>query len=352
MVNRKLQLQFLLVLLVGTLVLSFFIFKPFLAPLALAIVFSVVLQPLYKFISRRLGNKPSIASLITVALTILCIFIPAVLLGTQVFQEARGLYGSLAENGGGTNALINVIQNAGHSLNSVFPGAEHASVAFSANIDEYVKQGLSWFVNHLGTALSSISALVLDLSVFVIALYYLLRDGRKLKQTIVTLSPLEDSADERVFGRLASAVNSVITGNLIIALIQGLMTAIGFTIFGVPNGFLWGTVAAIASLVPGMGTLLVLAPAVLYLFFTGHTGMAIGLIAWGTIAVGLIDNLLGPKLIGRGMQLHPLFVLLSVLGGIAFFGPIGIFLGPLAFNLLFAFIEIYTFLTHQIMSGK
>lgn len=352
MVNRKLQLQFLLVLLIGTLILSFFIFKPFLAPLALAIVFSVVLQPFYKFILRHIGNRPSIASLLTVGLSILCIFIPAVLLGTQVFQEARNLYGSLAQNGGGTNTLVTVIQHAGHGLDTYFPGAEQASIDFSGNVDEYVKQGLSWFVNNLGNALSGASALALDLSVFVISLYYLLKDGYKLKKAIVILSPLEDSADERVFSKLGIAVNSVIKGNLIIALIQGCMTAIGFTIFGVPNAFLWGTVASIASLVPGMGTVLVLGPAVLYLFWSGNTIAAVGLIVWGTFAVGLIDNLLGPKLMGKGMELHPLYILLSVLGGIAFFGPIGIFLGPLIFNLLFAFIEIYTFLTHQIMGVK
>ncbi|HTK33093.1 MAG TPA: AI-2E family transporter [Candidatus Paceibacterota bacterium] len=352
MINRKLQLQFLLVLLVGTLILSFFIFKPFLAPLALATVFSVVLQPLYRFISRRLGNKPSIASFVTVALSILCIFIPAAFLGTQVFHEARNLYGSLAENGGGTNALVAIIQHTGYSLDSYFPGAEAASVTFSSNVDEYVKQGLSWLVNNLGTALSSASALVIDLSVFIIALYYLLKDGYKLKKAIVVLSPLEDTADERVFSKLQIAVNSVIRGNLIIALIQGCLTAIGFTIFGVPNAFLWGTVASIASLVPGMGTILVLGPAVLYLFLSDHTIAAIGLIIWGTFAVGLIDNLLGPKLMGKGMELHPLYILLSVLGGIAFFGPAGIFLGPLVLNLLFAFIEIYTFLTHQIMGVK
>lgn len=352
MINRKIQIQFLLVLLIGTLVLSFYIFKPFLAPLALAIVFSVVLQPLYRFITKKFGNRHSLGSLVTVAISILCIFIPSVLLGTQVIQEARGLYVSLAQNGSGTGVMVNVVQNIGHTLDSFIPGAEHAAVVFSADIDTYVRQALGWIVDHLGTALSSASAIFIDLFIFVIALYYLLRDGKKLKNAIVTLSPLEDSADERIFGRLGNAVNSVITGNLIIALIQGILTAVGLTVFGVPNGFLWGTVAAIAALVPGFGTVLVLAPSVLYLILIGHIGPAIGLAIWGALGVGLIDNLLGPKLMGRGMQLHPLFILLSVLGGIAFFGPTGIFLGPLALNLLFACIEIYTYLTHQVTSPK
>jgi len=170
MVNRKLQLQFLLVLLIGTLILSFQIFKPFLAPLALAIVFSVVLQPVYAYILHRIGKNPSIASMLVVGLSILCLFIPAVLLSTQVFQEAHSLYESLAQNGGGTNTLVIAIQHVGHVLEPYISGAEARSVVISSNVDEYVKLGLSWLVNNFGKALSSASALALDIFLFVVAL--------------------------------------------------------------------------------------------------------------------------------------------------------------------------------------
>ncbi len=113
------------------------------------------------------------------------------------------------------------------------------------------------------------------------------------------------------------------------------------SIFGIPNGFLWGTVAAIAALIPGIGTALVFIPAIAFLFFIGNIPQALGLLAWGALAVGLIDNILGPKLVGRGMQLHSLLVLLSVLGEIIFFGPSGIFLGPLSLSLLFVLLSIY-----------
>lgn len=352
MVNRKLQLQFLLVLLIGTLLLSFFIFKPFFAPLALAAVFSVVLEPLYRKLSRRIGNMESIAALLTVLISVVCVLVPLTLLSTRVFEESRQLYGSLADSGGGGNLAVTAIRNTGHALENFFPGAQTFSVTLSNDLDVYAKQGLGWLVNNLGAALSSISVLILDLFIFIIALYYLLRDGKKLKQSLVALSPLEDTDDEMIFGRLRMAVNSVITGSLMIALIQGFLTAIGLTLFGVPNSVLWGTIASIASLIPGFGTVLVIFPAILYLLFMGHTASAFGLFVWGTLAVGLIDNLLGPKLMGRGMPLHPLFVLLSVLGGVVFFGPTGVFLGPLSLSLLFAFITIYTSLANQLMGAK
>lgn len=342
MINRKLQLHFLLILLAGTLVLSFFIFKPFLASLALAAVFAVVLTPLYKRILRRLGNRESIASLATVVVCVICVLVPVSLLSVQVFEESKSLYFSLVSGSGAGSVLTSAIQNVGRQANSFFPGAEQFFVSFSNNLDVYARQGLEWLINHLGRALSSISLLLINLFVFMIALYYLLRDGKRLKQSIVSLSPLADVDDEMIFGRLKMAVNSVIIGNLTIALIQGFLTAVGLTIFGVPNSILWGTIASVAALVPGFGTVLVILPAVLYLVFVGNIAQAIGLVVWGALAVGLVDNLLGPKLIGRGIRLHPLFILLAVLGGIALFGPIGIFLGPLTLSLLFAFITIYT----------
>ena len=345
--NKKIQLQFLIVLLVGAVILVFFIFKPFLAPLALATVFAVILQPIYKYFTRIFGGRESLASLATVILSITCFLVPCFFLGVQVFQESRQLYSSLLNNGG-TNVTVGVIHNVGQSLNGYIPGAESASITISENIDIYSKQGLAWIINNLGSALSSFSALLVDLSIFIVALYYLLRDGYKLKKSLILLSPLEDTDDEKVFGRLEKSVSSVIKGSMIIAILQGAMTTFGLLIFGVPNAFLLGMIAAIASFIPGFGTAIVIGPSIIFLFFIGHTVPAVGLIIWGALGVGLIDNFLGPKLISHGTELHPLFVLLSVLGGIAFFGPVGIILGPLCLSLLFAFIKIYTFFTEKL----
>jgi predicted PurR-regulated permease PerM len=169
----------------------------------------------------------------------------------------------------------------------------------------------------------------------------LLRDGQKLKAAVVSLSPLSDADNEFIARKLERAINSAVKGNILIALIQGVLTTAGFLIFGVPSALLWGSLAAIAALIPGIGTALVLAPAIVFLFLAGEMVSGIGLTLWGMTAVGLIDNFLGPKFVGRGVQLHPLIILLSVLGGVGFFGPIGFLLGPLIISLLFALIDIY-----------
>ena len=156
---------------------------------------------------------------------------------------------------------------------------------------------------------------------------------------------MRDIHDETIFNKLALAINSVVRGNLAVAIIQGILTAVGFTIFGVPNAVLWGSVAAITALIPGIGTALVIFPAIIFLFISGEALSAFGLLLWGVMAVGLIDNFLGPKLASRGMRLHPFLILLSIFGGIGFFGPIGFLLGPIILSLLFALLEIYSLIS-------
>jgi predicted PurR-regulated permease PerM len=158
---------------------------------------------------------------------------------------------------------------------------------------------------------------------------------------VVLVSPFVDSDDEAILNKLHLAINSVFKGNLTIALIQAFMTALGFAIFGVPNFVLWGTLAGICALIPTVGTSLVLIPGIIYLVLNGMGIYALGLLIWSIGAVGLIDNLLGPRLIGKEIAVHPLLVLFSVLGGISFFGPIGFILGPLSASLFLALLEIY-----------
>ena len=343
---QTLRPYFLMLFLVGTFALTTAIFWPFLKPLALAAVFAVVLQGLYQRVSKLLGGWPSTAALLTVIVSVFAILLPLSLVGVLVGNEARSLYTSL-EAQGGESTIAQMILRVDETFSGVIPGLGEFSHTASVDINTYTKEALQWITGHAGQIFSSISSLLLSLFIFFIALYYLLRDGKRVRQMLIELSPLNDREDEGVFDRLELAVNSVIKGNLVIALVQGVLTTIGFMLFGVPNAILWGTVAAVAALIPGIGTGLVFIPAVAFLFFTGANVPAFGLFIWGALGVGLIDNFLGPKLVGSGMKLHPLLVLLSVLGGLMYFGPAGIFLGPLSLSLLFALLSIYAHISRK-----
>ncbi len=326
---------FLLFCLTASIVVVYFIVQPFLIPLIVAAVFAFLFQPIYgKFLSLT-RERSSFAAFATTVTAIILFVLPIAFLGTLILKESTGLY--LTLSGENRNDLVAVVEGVLDQARLVLPIPE----TFELNINQHIKQGLGVLVQHLGGIFSSFVKILLNVFVFLNAFYFFLKDGHKLKDYLVALSPLDDKDNELIVLRLQSAVSAIVKGNLTIGLVQGILTGIGFTIFGVPNAVLWGSVAAIVALVPGIGTALVIVPAIIFLFLTGNAFGGAGLIMWGLTAVGLVDNFLGPKLVGRSMRLHPLAVFLAVLGGLALFGPLGFLLGPLSMSVCLALIDIY-----------
>lgn len=349
--SKMFQTYFLIALVAVSCGLTFFIFRPFLVVLILAAVFAVVLQPLYRGVLRRMSGLPGLAAFLTIIISVLCILVPLTLITVEMVGDAQNLYASFTD-GGGKVSLDATSKYINDTVTRYVPSLGLAGIDLSTSVNQYIKDGLTWLVQNLSGLFGGATQLFISFFIFLFALYYLLRDGMKLKRMVIEASPLLDSDDNIVFARLELAINSVIRGSLTIALIQGILTGIGFTIFGIPNSILWGAVAALAALIPALGTALVLLPGVAYLFIVGSMWPAVGLLIWSVFAVGLIDNFLGPRLVGKGMQIHPLIVLLSVFGGLVFFGASGIFLGPLCTSLLFALVSIYPHISKQAREAK
>lgn len=339
--TEKVQTYTLFGLLGITSVLTFLIFKPFLIPVALAAIFAIVLYPLYQGLLIRLSLWRGFAAFITIVIAVVGLVAPLTFISLKVINEAQQTYTSLTQGAGLATTQITVI-GLGNSLEPSFPGAAATAKNISANLDSYVEQGLGWILRHLGNAASRILGLSIDLIIFLAGLYVFLRNGPRIRERLVHLSPFNDADDNRIFDTLSLTVNSVVRGSLAVALLQGIVAGIGYLIFGVPNPMLWGLLTGIAALIPGVGTMLVLVPAIAYLFIVGSTLPALGLLLWGMTAVGLLDNFLGPVLMSKGVHLPALVILLSVLGGVAFFGPAGIFLGPLTVSFLVALFELYS----------
>jgi predicted PurR-regulated permease PerM len=337
MAHTRFQLIFFILFTLIVFGLNVAVFFPYISVLFLALVFAIIFDPLFIYFQKACRGRDTVAAFLTTLIVLLLIVGPISFFGTLLFQEASDLYISIiqAENGGVSSALSSL----NTFLSRAFPGIDSAS--FQVDIASYAESALSWLVAHLSVFFSGVLKIVFGLLLLLLALFYFFRDGKKFMASLVELSPLNDSYDRKIIDRMVVAVNSVVRGHIIIGIVQGTLAGIGFAIFGVPSPVLWGTVAAIASLIPTIGTSIVLIPGILFLFFTGNSGGAIGLLIWGGVAVGLIDNFLGPQLIKRGVKIHPLLILLSALGGVAFFGPIGFLAGPVLLSLLFALLDIY-----------
>jgi len=337
---KGLSTYFPIILIAASFFLAFQIFLPFLAPLALAAAFAAVLQPLYQCLHRSFSGHDDLAALATLLIVALGVLVPLALIATQVGFEIAKLYGSLLDGSFVANAS-SILRQIQYALPKDLLGPDFSD-ALAGNLSAYARDALVWISSHFTDAFSSIASVLLNLFIFFCALFFFLRDGDSLKKSIIQLSPLRDRDDEIVFERLGMAVNSVVRGNLFIALIRGIFASIGFLFFGVPNPLLWGAIAGIAGLIPAIGIVMVFVPAILYAFFTAGWIPGTGLLLWGLFIVGLIDNALAPRLVGKGMQVHPLFVLLAIFGGISYFGAVGIFLGPLSLTLLFALLSVYS----------
>jgi predicted PurR-regulated permease PerM len=330
--TKKLQLFFFIGLLVAVLLLAGTIVVPFLAPIALAVMLGVVARPVHSRILRTFGKHETVATLVTVALIFVVILIPVSLLVQRLSVESFVLYSQVS--GQGIDQFDAAIGSALDPIREVFP-------SFNPDVRGAVEYVSTLFVNNFGAIFSVTADLFLKSFLFVISLFYVLRDGRKFKKILVELSPLVDAYDRQIIERLEHAINSIVRGSFSISIVQGTLVGTGFFVFGISNPVLWGTMASFSSFIPTVGTSVVLVPAILYLISTGSIGSAFGLAVWGFLMVGLIDNTLFPMIVGKGFTIHPMFIMVSIIGGISYFGIVGLFLGPLIVALLFALLDIY-----------
>ena len=309
------------------------LFAPFIGALALAAIIVTICYPINDWMRARVWKRsPSLAAGLTTLLVVVAVIIPVIWLSSMLVRETVAVYQLL---GSEQETLVTTLNEQSARLETIFPGIE-------LDVAGYLRQSAEWLASKLGAFFVGTATTLFSFFIAMIGAFYFFRDGREFTKLIVRISPLPDDRDELILRRTASAVRSVATGSVLIAIIQGTLTAVGLTLVGFDRAVLLGVVAAFGALIPGIGTTVVIAPAVLYLAFTGSWVAAIILTLWGTLAVGLVDNLLGPYLMSRGSALHPFLILLSVLGGVAMFGPIGFVVGPVIVSLFIVLLELYS----------
>ncbi len=314
-----------------TAVLLFFVFKPFIAVLVVGISLAVVFHPLFRCLKKTFGGIGWLAALLTVLIFLILVVGPLFAIGALVLNQSDSLYLSAA-SGQGFGPFMDKV---GSAIDSLLPAG------FSINASERAADFVALLVGNVSNLFASTLQAIFSFILILLAMFYLLKDGEHFRKACMRLSPLAEHDNARIFSKMGETINGVVKGYLFLALVQGTLSGLGMAIFGVPHAALWGVLAGIASLVPTIGTALVLGPAVIYLFSTGNTAQAVGLTLWGLSIVGMIDNLLNPYVIGKKVQIPPLLILFSILGGIALLGPVGILVGPLSMSLLFVLLSMY-----------
>ncbi len=314
--------------LLGT-ILTVIILWPFAKVLVLSVALSAVLHPIYMRIKKYVKFS-WLASLLTVIIFLIVLCVPIYIVGTMVFNQSQTMAAWVAAHGG----LDNITKIFNKSIHNVFPGG-------AINLGDSVTAVVTKFTASIKAAFDATLSTIFSLFLVILSMFYFLKDGISWKQLLIHFSPLSDESGEKILTKLNGAVNGIVKGYLLIAIVQGILMGVGLAIFGVPNAALWGVFAAIASMIPTIGTALVSVPAIVFLFIVDRTGAAIGFGIWALALVGTIDNFLNPYFVGKKIDIHPLLVLFSVLGGIFLMGPIGILIGPLTISFMYALSSVY-----------
>jgi predicted PurR-regulated permease PerM len=317
--------------------LVFRVFQPFLLPLGWAVVFGVIFYSLNKRFERRWGNTVS-AGVITTGVTLILI-VPVLLLAALFVREgiaaAHSIQGAMASGGYGW-------------FNQAWGwfGAKIAAAGLTIDLPGLVRQGASrageYLASELGTVIRNLVVFLFELFVMLFALFYFLRDGDAMVARFRLFLPFEESTTERMLAEARELIFASVTTSLVIAAVQGIICGGAFAIVGLESPLFWGVLMGFLSLLPVVGAWPVLIPGAIYLFSTGHWGRAIVLIA---ICGGLgatIDNILRPLLLGGRASLNGLLVFISVLGGIAVFGVLGVVLGPIVVATAVGILDVYT----------
>lgn len=338
---------FLLILLLAWLV--FLLINPFITAILAGIIISYIFYPLYKQIN-KLFKKNTISALITSILVILVVTTPLAFVLNTISKEAyvsyivvkqKVLHGDLF--GVDCNVDENLLCTISNFFKEVLSDPKNRYY-----IEDTIQRTTSFILENASSLIFSFPILILNLFILIFLMYYLFKDGKTIFNKLKKLLPVKKKYQERIFKQFNDILQAVIYGQLLIALIQGTLGGIGFFVLGIPSPILWGIAMAFFALIPFMGTAVIWLPVALFQILTGLSQAdnslvtkGILLILYGIFVVSSIDNFLRPKLIGDRAKIHPVLVLLGVVGGLKLFGIVGLVIGPVILAMFMTVVRIY-----------
>ncbi len=326
--------------LMGLVTLLFlYLLKPFFFPLFWAAVIAGIFQPLYRRINRRL-NRPSLSTVLIFLVIAVIILLPVGIVATLVFNESVQLYGKLSPDpkniDRGFQNIIGVI--ADNPIADLFNIDKAVLIEKAAEILRSITNYI--FVN-LTTLTQNTLGLLVQFAIMLYTLFFFIRDGGKFLRTAMQHLPLGGGREKLLYNRFVATARSTLKVTLIIGGIQGVLGGIVFLITDIEGALIWGLLMIIMAVVPVVGCSIIWAPAGILMLLAGHIWEGVLILASGVLVISMVDNLLRPLLIGKDVEMHPLLIFLSTLGGIILFGFSGFVIGPIITSMLLAVWDMY-----------
>lgn len=325
---RKVGTSAILLILV---VLTFFLLKPFLIAILLGLMLALVLYPIFNWFVKKVKHK-GWASFIVCVLLAVVIFVPLwFLLPILVKQSIQIFIASQQLD------LVTPFKNLFPSLFAYEQiGSEMSSIIYS-----FVTNITNSAMNILSDVVLNFAKITLQILVTLFVFFFALKDGKKLVDYLQSILPFEKEVEKKLFNSSKEITYSVLYGQVVLGVLQGIVVGIGFFAFGVSNALFLTIIAALAGIFPIIGTMIVWLPVVIYMMITGDpVGSIIGVAVFGVLS-SLLENFVKPVFVAHRTNLHSALVLVGMIGGLFMFGILGIILGPLILAYLLIILEVY-----------
>jgi predicted PurR-regulated permease PerM len=254
---------------------------------------------------------------------------PAIGLGIVVKTEINGIFQSLEKRSGGERGWDSFLTHSIHKLDK-WSGNRIDVSAFnlSAELSRWIKR-ISHPVLSMGAdTLSNVFVFITNTVVTFFTLFYLFREDQSMRQHLVTILPLNSNQVERLITGIDNSIIANVHGCVAVAAAQGMFTGLAFLVLGLPLPILWGIVTGVFSMIPVIGSGAVWGPAAILMFINGDWWKGVAMLVWGAVIVAQLDNFVRPYIVSKRSAMHPLAVFISLMGGVAVFGVLGLFLGP------------------------
>lgn len=316
-----------------------FLTRSFAYPIFWAAIIAGIFYPLFERLL-KLTKFPNLSAAITLLIIVFVILIPLTIIGTLLVGQSIDLYSSLENNKGQINTSI---QDFSYWIqhNQITTKFHIDEQFWTEKMSEITRTVVNFILDTLKSWTQNSVAFLAQTVIMFYALFFFLRDGKKILKFLMRLCPLGDGNETLLYEKFTTTAGATLKGTVVVGLIQGIIGAVLFWVTGVQGSIVWGLVMAAASILPPFGTSIVWLPAGIFMLVSGNIVAGIIILATGILIIGTIDNFLRPILVGKSVKMHPVLVLLSTLGGLLSFGITGIVIGPIITSIFLSFWQIY-----------
>jgi predicted PurR-regulated permease PerM len=320
---------FLWLLLVVTLAFAWIV-GPFHGAVLWASVIAILFAPLQRALVRRFGGRATLAALATLGIVVLIVILPLAFVGTALVQEAAGIYEKMKAGeinfGQYFRQVFDALPAWVHELLERFGLFDFEAV--QERVSENMLKASQFVASRAVNFGQGTFEFLVGFFIMLYLLFFLLRDGDAVVARMRAAIPLRREKLAALLEKFNVVIRATIKGNLVVAILQGILGGIIFWFLDIRAPLLWAVLMAVLSLLPAVGTALVWGPVAIWFIATGSVVQGVVLIAYGVLVIGLVDNIVRPILVGKDTKMPDYMVLISTLGGLAIFGINGFIIGP------------------------